>query len=64
MPKYVIRRHHADDDFDPYWDAGNDTSIQVHEPDNEPVPTGLVDIHGNSIMRLREKRPIGFIRKG
>lgn len=61
MARYVIgRRATADDEPDVFWDASNDTSIQVHEPDDAPVNTGLVTATGAPIMRLPDKRRVGF----
>lgn len=34
-------------------------TLTVHE-DNEPVDTGLLDEHGNSIYRLRDRVPVGY----
>ena len=34
--------------------------VQVLETSDEPQPTGLLDVHGNELFRVTEKRPIGF----
>ena len=34
--------------------------VQVLETSDDPQPTGLLDVHGNELFRLTEKRPIGF----
>lgn len=38
----------------------NERSITVHESENEPVETGLLDRNGVMIYRVSDKRPIGF----
>lgn len=47
------------------WSSGDARkgSIDVHEPrQDEPAETGLLDQHGNPLMRLPdERRPIGFL---
>lgn len=51
-----------------YWDDEADLdgeatrSMTVHEPKDEPRETGLLDQHGNELMRLPpDRRPIGFL---
>ena len=34
--------------------------VQVLETPYDPQPTGLLDVHGNELFRVTEKRPIGF----
>ena len=34
--------------------------VQVLETSDDPQPTGLLDVHGNELFRLIERRPIGF----
>jgi hypothetical protein len=34
--------------------------VQVLEMSDDPQPTGLLDVHGNDLFRMTEKRPIGF----
>ena len=34
--------------------------VQVLETSCDPQPTGLLDVHGNELFRVTEKRPIGF----
>ena len=34
--------------------------VQVLETSDDPQPTGLLDVHGNELFRLTERRPIGF----
>ena len=34
--------------------------VQVLETSDDPQPTGLLDVHGNELFRITEKRPIGF----
>ena len=34
--------------------------VQVLETSDDPQPTGLLDVHGNELFRVTEKRPIGF----
>lgn len=64
MIRYVARprrlRAYWDDEAD--IDSAAARSLTVHEPKDEPQETGLVDQHGNDLMRLpAERRPIGFL---
>jgi len=34
--------------------------VEVLEMSYDPQPTGLLDVHGNELFRMTEKRPIGF----
>jgi hypothetical protein len=34
--------------------------VEVLETSYDPQPTGLLDVHGNELFRVTEKRPIGF----
>lgn len=50
-----------------YYDDGQDivrgdrVSLTIVEPTDEPQPTGLLDRHGNPLMRkAKARRPIGF----
>lgn len=48
-----------------YWDSDLDDeiipmTITVHEEDETHEDTGLLDQHGNPLVRVREKRKIGF----
>lgn len=37
------------------------TTTTVIEPDSDPVPTGLLDKHGNDICSVEIMDPIGFV---
>ena len=59
MIKYVSRPPRA------YWDGEDWTesapqSVVVHEPDNPPRFTGLIDHHGNELFAVTQREPIGF----
>lgn len=43
------------------WSFGRE-SMDVIVQDDDPVDTGLVDQHGNKIMRLPDRAPMGFCR--
>ena len=64
MRHYIARpsspraRIYYDDGY--YYDGGSRISCDVHEPKDEPVPTGLLDKDGNELMRKPVRRPIGF----
>lgn len=64
MPSYSIRRPRTkariyyDDGLD--FDEHNKLTATVHEPDDEPIATGLLDKDGNELMRNPDRRPIGF----
>lgn len=38
------------------------SEIMVHEPENEPIRTGLYDVHGGELWRIEEPEPIGYVR--
>lgn len=66
MIRYVTRRPRprallddTDGSADPY--PSNQRSVTVHEPLDEPQPTGLFDRHGNELMREAVRRPVGFV---
>jgi len=44
---------------DEYYESCGIDNITVFE-DEDPVHTGLLDVHGNPIFRLKD--PIGFMR--
>jgi hypothetical protein len=56
--KYVTR---ASTYTDSYYD--NICGDTVYEEIREPVDTYLLDVNGNSIYRLPEKRPVGFFMR-
>lgn len=35
--------------------------LTVYEPDDRPRETGLLDQHGNELVSVPERRPIGFV---
>ena len=35
---------------------------QVHEADDSPIDTGLLDARGVRLYRVREKIPFGFVK--
>ena len=58
MREYIIERT---------WDAWNDgqplvKTLVVHETENVPVFSGLLDAHGNRLMAVDRRDPIGFVR--
>ena len=56
MPRYVTRSDYYMDDHQ-MLSLG---SITVHE-DRDPVPTGLLDSHGDPIYRAPESVRCGFV---
>ena len=65
MPSYIVRPRRPvariwHDDGDDYFHGQPRQPITVHEPDEEPIETGLLDSSGNELMRKAERRPIGF----
>lgn len=44
------------------WWSEEPRSIVVHEPVDEPIDTGLVDLNGTPLYRVRQRAPIGFIK--
>ncbi len=63
---YVSRpalRQRAKGETVAWWDEYNfdaPTHLSVYECDTHPEPTGLLDEHGNELVRCYERRPIGF----
>jgi len=43
------------------WGGTLLTNVTVHDRDEVPVKTGLVDAHGTDLYRLPQPRKIGFI---
>lgn len=41
-------------------DKASSRTIQVHEQDDMPVSTGLLDHRGHKIVRLPDPRKVGF----
>jgi len=63
MPRYVVRtiarrRPVRSDDGDPV-DFALLPDLTVYE-DPEPVRTGLLNAHGNSLYRVADRAPMGF----
>lgn len=60
MRRYIIRPSaiEAGDD----WWPGERCSLTVHEPDNKPHATGLLNADGTPIYRVEVRAPIGFMR--
>lgn len=56
MKRYTTRSS----DF-PWWSPPFLPHLTVFEPEPEPRPTGLVDHHGNEIVAIEERDPIGFV---
>lgn len=47
-----------------YWLAEVSVTAEVvHEYDDAPEPTGVLDQDGRMMFRFAEKRPIGFVLK-
>ena len=67
MKRYAIRARRPRLGHEDFAEWSSDEirhgSIEVHEPKEDgPQETGLVDQHGNELMRLPdERRPIGFL---
>lgn len=65
MSRYITRRPRPTARI--YYDDGCDfeesgrLTCDVHEPKDEPIPTGLLDKDGNELMRKPERRPVGFL---
>ncbi len=56
--RYVSRRPRAwQDDCGGWQDR---PTITVHEDDDEPQDTGLLDACGNPLFRVRDRAPLGF----
>jgi hypothetical protein len=47
-------------DYDDWLDRGGPDQITVHESDNGPQWTGLLDQHGNELCRVADRLPMGF----
>lgn len=64
MTRYVTRRPRPKllwDDVLREEETGARSTVTVHEPEDEPQPTGLLDAQGNELMRETVRRPIGFV---
>lgn len=61
-PVYTIRP--ISRDFVWQWDdwevEGKSQALTVHEHDETPIETGLLDPNGNKLFRIPAKRRIGF----
>jgi len=58
--RYVAAPNRSD-----WWDEHRGTDAlarTIHESENIPVKTGILDAHGTPIYRCIEREPIGFIR--
>lgn len=42
-------------------DPKDSLATTVYEPDDSPIPTGILDADGNEIYRQVVRNPIGFI---
>jgi hypothetical protein len=51
--KYITRAYHE-------WNDGDHLTCTVHEAEQEPIDTGLLDAHGTKIFRIPSKNPVGF----
>ena len=47
--------------WDDYWPETRET-LDVIVTDDDPVETGLIDQHGNKIVRLSPRQTMGFCR--
>lgn len=65
MPRYIAmaRRPKA---YEDEWHDGSEglTTITVHESDDGPQDTGLLDAHGTPLFRMSDRQPIGFYMRG
>lgn len=59
MLKYVTKNWLHDENYS-NEDATNDRSMTVQEAKEEPVYTGLLDLHGNDLYRLSAQKQLGF----
>lgn len=57
----AISRHRLLEAGDDIW-AEPTVTMEVVVEDNTPIDTGLVDQHGNKIMRIMPRAPLGFCR--
>lgn len=58
MRRYVVRRA----EYDPAGWSPLLPHLVVYEPDDAPRSIGLFDHHGNELMAVDEREPIGFVR--
>ncbi len=55
--RYITIRPRQFDD----WEFGVERqTMTVHVEDDDPVPTGLLDMHGVPLYRLPDRVPFGF----
>lgn len=64
MTRYVAlkrkaRADHYSEDLEEY--VASPSTITVHEIEDEPEPTGILDRHGNEYHRLEDRTPAGYI---
>lgn len=58
MRRYICKpRRACDDDYE--WEPSI-TATMVVEPDHDPQPTGILDMHGNELWAVDEMGPMGF----
>lgn len=59
---YIVRkpRKPRADGYDDWYDTEGPSQITVHEPEDEPQPTGLLDMNGNKICRVRDRVAMGY----
>jgi len=59
--RYVTKGWDAEPIYQTIYPSPNLPSITVYDSEFTPSDTGLVDADGNSILRVVEKQPIGFV---
>lgn len=68
-----MRRRYISRPARSWWDVNEDIRddarsflphLAVYEPDDAPRSTGLLDQHGNELMWVAVREPIGFVRFG
>lgn len=64
-PIYVISPQLRDfvNRWDDWDEDGSARTVTVHEHDDSPRDTGLLDPSGNKLFRIPQKRHIGFRQK-
>lgn len=47
------------------WDSGGERqTISIYEDDTTPEKTGLLDVNGTPLYRVRDRVPFGFRGRG
>ena len=59
-PSRYVTKPRSWDDWNDTASVGPDQRMVVHEVEDGPVKTGLVDQHGHDIYRVPERHAIGF----